>query len=103
MTIHLNSEKISSIISNSENKKCVIKSWNDIEIDEPLVKRYERLTKSIETNDYFWNVHVALIHLAQIISPTTYLEIGTRTGGSFCPTIFSEKPKLAISVDLWDG
>ncbi|MDA8991270.1 class I SAM-dependent methyltransferase [Opitutales bacterium] len=103
MTIHFNSEKISSIISNSEIKRSVIKSWNDIEIDEPLIKRHDRLTKSIETNDYFWNVHVALTYFAQIISPTTYLEIGTRTGGSFCPTILSGKPKLAISVDIWEG
>ena len=103
MNISLNSKEISKIISNAEIKNSILKSWNFIEIDPPLLKRSERIKKSLLSDDSFWNVHIALCFLAKHISPKTFLEIGTRTGGSFCPTIKSGNPKLAISVDIWEG
>jgi len=103
MNISLNSKEISKIISNAEIKNSILSSWNNIDIDLPLLKRSERIKESLASDDTFWNVHIALCFFAKHISPTSYLEIGTRTGGSFCPTINSGHPKLAVSVDIREG
>ncbi|WP_321493265.1 class I SAM-dependent methyltransferase [uncultured Desulfobacter sp.] len=91
------------VIGHPDNLRKVVEVWSFIELDKPLANRRQRMLETIKNEDRFWNIHAALSYATWKINPTSYLEIGTRTGGSMVQALQSPNLKSAVSVDLWNG
>lgn len=84
-------------------QKKVLEAWSFIELDQPLLARKKVIEKNIETSASFWNIHVGLSYTVNKIKPSTYLEVGVRTGGSLVQALHKSSIKSATLVDIWSG
>jgi ADP-heptose:LPS heptosyltransferase/predicted O-methyltransferase YrrM len=98
------SEKIArDIIGGVEQQKKVLRAWQHIQLDEPLIRRREIITDNLHKGETFWNIHVALAFLASTLRPEHYLEVGVRIGGSLVQVLHHGRPKSVVAIDLWEG
>jgi len=97
-------EEVCAIVGAVPFQKMVLRAWEQIQLDEPLVRRYGLITDNVEHGGGpFWNIHVALAFLSRVLRPESYLEIGVRTGGSMVQVLHNAAPRHAMAVDQWSG
>lgn len=92
-----------STIGSISNQLRVLEAWELIELDEPLIKRRKIIEDNISKQNLYWNVYVAISHLAHTMLPSSYLEVGVRTCGSLVQALYSRSIKRVIAIDLWLG
>ena len=102
-TYQIKEETALACVGHPYYQKQVLEAWGYIELDEPLLKRRHAIEASVSRGECFWNIHVALAFLARTLQPKSYLEIGTRTGGSLCQVLLNSRVDRFVSVDLWNG
>ncbi|MEJ2704217.1 MAG: glycosyltransferase family 9 protein, partial [Sedimentisphaerales bacterium] len=96
-------EQALHVIGDPHYQKKVVQAWSFIEIDAPAQKRKYSMVQNIESNSFFWNIHVALAFLADRLQPKSYLEIGVRTGCSLVSVLNNSEVREVVGIDTWEG